>query len=123
LAKQKFEAQEARVLAKMDSGIEQALYLFDRLKDPMGELGVPYSYRRVLEKIFFASRNIIRAQSETESNDLWILGTEYVTKIYAGKVLKSDLVYVYGNCVRTLHTTKDLKELRDSDQRPLRVPF
>ena len=67
-------------------------------------------YYQKANNCFKTKRDIILVHIETDWKDL-IVVDKRIDTIYAGKVLRGDIVYKDGNYIRTLHSLKDLKKL------------
>lgn len=68
------------------------------------------AYYEAYKNIAVTRRDIIVTKEDTECTTVVFsfIGDICTTRIYAGKVLKNDLVYVSGNQIRTIHTARNL---------------
>ncbi|MBF0239477.1 MAG: hypothetical protein HQM12_17375 [SAR324 cluster bacterium] len=108
LVEQYLQKQELELLETLKTPLQQWIYLKSRMAYPMGEFGIPQNYVRAYKHIFFTTTEIIVTHEDSQCQHVIILGIKCLNRVFAGKVMKNDMVYVDGYYLRSLHTVQDL---------------
>jgi len=116
IMKQEYYKTQSKILYNLKSYnniLDQYKYLQNYIAKN-GVFAIPEDYHDAFKKIYFTSRDIILEELYTKCNEVWLLGEKCVTQVYAGKVLKNDIIYINDSKLRTLHTVDDLSKIRYS---------
>ncbi|CAN2044173.1 hypothetical protein GMMP1_120020 [Candidatus Magnetomoraceae bacterium gMMP-1] len=106
---------EKKILSQFNSPLDQYVYIKNRMATKLGKFGVPMSYLDAYENTYFSKMEIVVTKEEEECTKIWLLGTQCVTEVYAGKVFKDDMVIVNSSYLRTLHNSYDIATSGDNE--------